>query len=125
MNYGVTGSNLAEKVALALGKVPIPAVDSLLAAIRMRSISSAVRLGVFEALAGGGLARRRSRNDAASARRARFSFCVLSRGPVPRVTRRAIFALVHGARLDVENLSAAAGWLRPLERFGVGDALRF
>ncbi len=55
MKYGVTASNLAEKVALAMGVVPIPAVDSMLAAIRMRSISSAVRLGVFEALGNGGL----------------------------------------------------------------------
>jgi Dimerisation domain len=55
MKYGVARSNLAEKAALALGKVPIPAIDSLLPLIKTRSIMSAVQLGIFEALSETGL----------------------------------------------------------------------
>lgn len=55
MQYGVSPSNLLESLALRLGQVPIPVLDALLPPMKARAILVAVRLGVFEALAEGGL----------------------------------------------------------------------
>ena len=53
MKYGVTPTNLFERIALATGKVPIPLIDSLFGIIKARALMAGVRLGVFQALAGG------------------------------------------------------------------------
>lgn len=55
MQYGAVPSNLLERLALRLGKVPIPVLDALLPPMKARSILTAVRLGIFEALADGEL----------------------------------------------------------------------
>jgi len=53
MRYGVTPTNLFECIALAAGKVPIPLIDSLFGIVKARALMAGVRLGVFQALAGG------------------------------------------------------------------------
>jgi hypothetical protein len=55
MRYGTIPENLAERLALAAGKVPVPALDSLFSLMNARSLMAAVKLGVFEALAAGPL----------------------------------------------------------------------
>lgn len=53
MKFGVIPSNLFERLAIALGKVPIPLLDSLYGPIKARALLTAVRLGVFEAIGTG------------------------------------------------------------------------
>src|SRR5712692_2718041 len=53
MQYGVTPTNLFERIALAAGKVPIPLLDSLFGIVKARALMAGVRLGVFQALAEG------------------------------------------------------------------------
>ena len=55
MRYGVLPSNPLEYLALAAGKVPVPAIDSLVSLMKTRAIMAGVKLGVFEALADGPL----------------------------------------------------------------------
>lgn len=56
MHYGALPSNPLESLALAAGKVPVPALDSLVSLMKTRAIMAGVKLGVFEALEGGPLA---------------------------------------------------------------------
>ncbi len=50
MRYGVIPTTLLERLALALGKVPVPVLDTVFSLIKARSVMAAVRLGVFEAM---------------------------------------------------------------------------
>jgi SAM-dependent methyltransferase len=73
VRYGLIPQTLAEGAALALGLVPTPLVDTLVAIWLARSIMVATRLGLFEALADGpltadALAARCSTDPAATAR---------------------------------------------------------
>ena len=58
MKYGVIPSNMLERLALWMGKVPVPLLDSLFSIMKTRSIMAGVRLGIFEALRDGPLAAR-------------------------------------------------------------------
>jgi SAM-dependent methyltransferase len=53
VKYGIIPTNLAEWLALRAGAVPVPVVDALFSLMKARAIMAGVRLGVFEALAGG------------------------------------------------------------------------
>ena len=53
MRYGLIPQGLFERVALAAGQMPEPAIDALYSILKSRSIMAGVRLGVFEALADG------------------------------------------------------------------------
>lgn len=55
MDARITGSNLVESLALAAGVVPVESLEALLPAIRAQAVVTAIRLGIFEALAGGPL----------------------------------------------------------------------
>lgn len=55
MRYGTIPENLAERIALLAGKVPVPVLDSLFPLLTARSLMAGVKLGVFEALADGPL----------------------------------------------------------------------
>lgn len=55
MRYGVIPTNVPERVALALGVVPVPLLDMFVPLVLSRCLMAAVRLGVFETLAGGWL----------------------------------------------------------------------
>jgi SAM-dependent methyltransferase len=74
--------NVVERVLLALGLVPTPSMDTLIALLLARTIMSATKLGLFEALAHGPLA--------AAEVAARC-------GTDPRATEKLLFALA-GAR---------------------------
>ncbi len=50
MKYGVIPSNMVERLALWMGKVPVPLLDSIFSLMKTRSLMAGVRLGVFEAL---------------------------------------------------------------------------
>ncbi|HEX4952799.1 MAG TPA: methyltransferase [Thermoanaerobaculia bacterium] len=50
MKYGVRPTNLLERLALAVGRVPVPALDALYSIVKARCLMTAVRLGLFEAL---------------------------------------------------------------------------
>jgi 2-polyprenyl-3-methyl-5-hydroxy-6-metoxy-1,4-benzoquinol methylase len=52
MRYGLIPQGLLERVALAGGQMPEPAIDALYSILKSRSIMAGVRLGVFEALSG-------------------------------------------------------------------------
>lgn len=56
MKYGVIPSNIAERLALWLGKVPVPMLDALFSLLKARTLMAAVRFGVFEALRDGPMA---------------------------------------------------------------------
>ncbi|HEY9230691.1 MAG TPA: methyltransferase [Blastocatellia bacterium] len=56
MKYGAIPSNLLERLALWMGKVPMPLLDSLFSIMKSRSLMAGVRLGIFEALRDGPLA---------------------------------------------------------------------
>jgi hypothetical protein len=51
MKLTVAAENPLERIALALGIVPVPLIDTHLSFLRARAIMVATRLGVFEALA--------------------------------------------------------------------------
>jgi hypothetical protein len=53
MRYGVRPGNPLESVAIAAGKVPVAALDSLVALMKTRAIMAGVKLGIFETLAEG------------------------------------------------------------------------
>jgi 2-polyprenyl-3-methyl-5-hydroxy-6-metoxy-1,4-benzoquinol methylase len=55
MKYGVIPTNLLERLALWMGKVPVPLLDSLFSILKTRSLMAGVRLGIFEALRDGPL----------------------------------------------------------------------
>lgn len=55
MRYGASPQGLLESLAFAAGKVPLPALDSLVSLMKTRAIMAGVKLGVFEALADGPL----------------------------------------------------------------------
>ncbi|HKP14390.1 MAG TPA: methyltransferase, partial [Blastocatellia bacterium] len=52
---GVIPSNLVERLALWMGKVPVPMLDALFSILKARTLMAAVRFGVFEALRDGPL----------------------------------------------------------------------
>lgn len=53
MRYGAVPSNFLEYLALKAGKVPEPAIDSLVSLMKTRAIMAGVKLGIFEELAAG------------------------------------------------------------------------
>ncbi|MEN3336200.1 MAG: hypothetical protein V7641_5565 [Blastocatellia bacterium] len=55
MKYGVIPSNLLERLALWMGKVPVPLLDALISIMKARSLMAAVRFGIFETLRDGPL----------------------------------------------------------------------
>jgi SAM-dependent methyltransferase len=55
MKLSITGDNPVERLVLALGLAPEPLMHTHMSFIRARAIMVATKLGVFEALAGGGL----------------------------------------------------------------------
>jgi SAM-dependent methyltransferase len=55
MKLSVTGENLMERAALALGIAPVTLIDTHMSFLRARAIMVATRLGVFDALATGPL----------------------------------------------------------------------
>lgn len=50
MKFGAIPTRLTERLALALGKVPVPLLDAIYGPIKARALMAGVRLGVFEAL---------------------------------------------------------------------------
>jgi hypothetical protein len=50
MKYGVIPSNLLERLALWMDKVPVPLLDALVSIMKARSIMAGVRFGIFETL---------------------------------------------------------------------------
>ena len=55
MRVGVIPENPVERVALALGVVPVPLLETLIGMLLVRTVMVATKLGVFEALAPGAL----------------------------------------------------------------------
>ena len=55
MKYGAIPSNLIERLALWMGKVPVPMLDALFSILKARSLMVSVRFGIFEALRDGPL----------------------------------------------------------------------
>ena len=55
MKYGAIPSNLLERLALWMGKVPVPLLDALVSILKARSLMAAVRFGIFETLRDGPL----------------------------------------------------------------------
>jgi len=55
MKYGVIPSNLVERLALWMGKVPVPMLDALFSILKSRSLMAGVRFGIFETLRHGPL----------------------------------------------------------------------
>ena len=53
MNFGIIPESLGERLALRLGRVPVPIVDLVFGALKGRAIMAGVNLGVFEALRDG------------------------------------------------------------------------
>ncbi len=53
MQYGPIPTNLAERIAMWAGRVPIPLMDALFSIMKARGLMAAVSLGVFDALAKG------------------------------------------------------------------------
>ena len=53
MKYGAVPENIAERVVLMAGKVPIPMIDALFTLMKARSLMAGVSLGVFEAMRDG------------------------------------------------------------------------
>jgi hypothetical protein len=51
MQYGVIPTNLAERLALFTGAVPVPLIDLSFGVLKARMIMAGVRLGIFNALA--------------------------------------------------------------------------
>jgi SAM-dependent methyltransferase len=51
MQYGAIPTSLAERLALLVGAVPVPILDTMFGMLKARIIMAGVRLGVFEALA--------------------------------------------------------------------------
>lgn len=51
MQYGVIPTSLAERLALAVGAVPVPLIDLSFGVLKARMIMAGVRLGVFNTLA--------------------------------------------------------------------------
>lgn len=85
MKYGAIPENVFERLALAAGRVPVPAMDALFSIMKARALMTSVRLGVFEALRDGP----RTPAEVASAR-----------GLDPEVTALLLRALVFGDYLE-------------------------
>jgi len=56
VKIGIIPENLVERLALALGLVPAPAIEAWFSFMLARAIMAGTKLGVFEALADGPLA---------------------------------------------------------------------
>ncbi len=52
MQYGAIPESLVERLALAAGLVPVPMMDTMFGMLKSRFVMAAVKLGVFDALAG-------------------------------------------------------------------------
>lgn len=50
MKYGAIATSVPERLALMLGKVPIPLLDTIFSIMKARALMAGVRLGVFEAM---------------------------------------------------------------------------
>ncbi len=98
MKLAVRPENAAERIALALGLAPVTLVDTHMSFLRARTIMTATKLGVFEALASGPLGA-----DAIAAR------C----GTAPAATRALLNALVGSGYLRFRNAAYA---LAPVAR---------
>jgi hypothetical protein len=53
MRYGIIPARLSERLALWLGRVPVPIADCLLPLLQTRSLMAAVRLGIVDAIGDG------------------------------------------------------------------------
>src|SRR5262249_19833350 len=53
MKYGAIPGNVFERLALALGRVPLPLVDSVYGPIKAPALLAGRRLGVFDAMRAG------------------------------------------------------------------------
>jgi len=53
LKFGPIPTGLAERLALALGKVPVPLLDAIYGPIKARALMAGERLGIFEALRDG------------------------------------------------------------------------
>jgi 2-polyprenyl-3-methyl-5-hydroxy-6-metoxy-1,4-benzoquinol methylase len=53
VKFGAIPTNLAERLALAAGRVPVPAIDAMYGLVKARALMAGVRLGVFAALGDG------------------------------------------------------------------------
>ena len=53
MKYGLIPANVLDRLALAAGRVPVPAIDALYGLMKTRSLMAGVHLGVFEAIGQG------------------------------------------------------------------------
>src|SRR5687768_11241901 len=52
MQYGAIPESLVERLALAAGLVPVPMMDTMFGMLKSRFVMAAVKLGIFDALAG-------------------------------------------------------------------------
>src|SRR5579872_4942679 len=55
MRLGAVAENLLERLMLALGVVPTPVLDTMVALLLSRTVMAGTRLGIFEALEPGAL----------------------------------------------------------------------
>jgi hypothetical protein len=55
VKLGAQPENPLDALALAAGQVPTPLLDTIIALLLARSVMVSVKLGIFEALAGGPL----------------------------------------------------------------------
>lgn len=50
MKYGVIPTTLAERFALATGRIPVPLFDAVFSIVKARAVMAGTRLGIFEAM---------------------------------------------------------------------------
>lgn len=115
MKLSVTGENLAERVALALGLAPVTLVDTHMSFLRARAIMVATKLGVFDALA-----------DAPMSAKALALRCGLASAATPKLLN----ALVASEYLRFRNGNYALSpvsrkWLRSDSPHSVRDKVLF
>ena len=114
MRLGVIAESLVERFALALGRVPIPLVDTQLMYTMARTIMAASDRGVFQELARGSA----TADEVASA-------C----GTEPRATRQLLNALAGVRYLTFDGTRFALAprmrrWLDPASELALHDKLR-
>ena len=115
MKLTVTGENLVERVALALGFAPVTLVDTHMSFLRARAIMVATKLGVFDALA-----------DAPMSAEALALRCGLAAAATPKLLN----ALVASGYLRFRNGNYALSpvsrkWLRSDSPHSVRDKVLF
>lgn len=97
MRYGVIPTRLIERLALALGRVPLPVVDVVFGPLQARSLMAAAELGVFRALA----ERPRSAEQVAEE-------LALDAGALEALLRTLVFSgylRLHGVRFSLTRLA--------------------